>query len=72
MSQSLDRPASPFSLETGLLAEDADIARQHAGTCRICRSGIHRGERYAVLVPFGQLAHLPCIGRMAGISASAG
>jgi hypothetical protein len=48
-----------------LLAEDADTASRPAGPCRICSRAILSGDRYARLVPSGQLAHLLCIGRMA-------
>jgi hypothetical protein len=44
------------------LAEGAGTALTHAGQCAICQRAILAGERYAVLVPAGKAAHLPCIG----------
>lgn len=56
--------------ETGkgrlLLADGAATATRPAGPCSICRRGIWRGDRYAVLTATGQLAHLPCIASAAG------
>lgn len=44
------------------LAEDAATAVRHAGPCSLCRRPINRGDRYAVTVPAGHLAHTACIG----------
>jgi hypothetical protein len=43
------------------LATDADTALSFAGQCSLCRSPILKGDRYALIVPNGKAAHLPCI-----------
>jgi hypothetical protein len=47
------------------LATDADTAHSHAGACALCRRPVLRGDRYALLVPDGTAAHLPCVALMA-------
>jgi hypothetical protein len=47
------------------LATDADTAHSHAGTCAVCQRAIMHGERYALLVPSGRAAHVPCVALMA-------
>lgn len=51
-------------LAAGLLAEHAGTATRPGGPCAVCQRAILRGERYALTVTSGRLAHLPCIGRM--------
>jgi hypothetical protein len=55
-------PQVPFGTAEGeLLAEDATTARWSVGPCSLCRRGIARGDRYALLVPDGRAAHIRCI-----------
>lgn len=48
------------------LAEEAGIASRPVGPCSLCGRAILRGLRYALRVPGGQSAHVPCIARSAG------
>jgi hypothetical protein len=43
------------------LAEDATTATGNAGPCSLCQRAVLAGDRYALLVPSGKLAHLHCI-----------
>jgi hypothetical protein len=43
------------------LATDAGTALSFAGQCSLCRSPILKGDRFALVVPDGTAAHLPCI-----------
>ena len=58
-------PTTSSEKLAGPLASDAATAERPAGPCRLCRRGIFRGERYAVL-PSGPFAHVPCIASAAG------
>lgn len=48
------------------LAEAADTAQRSPGRCPLCSVAITRGQRYARLVPSGQVAHVSCISEAAG------
>jgi hypothetical protein len=43
------------------LADGAATARRPAGACHLCGRAVLAGQRYARLVPAGQLAHVACI-----------
>jgi hypothetical protein len=47
------------------LAEDAGTATRPVGACSICARAILRGNRYALVVPGGEAAHVTCIARRA-------
>jgi hypothetical protein len=47
------------------IATDAATATTSTARCCLCQRTVLHGERYALLVPTGQTAHLHCIGRFA-------
>lgn len=46
-----------------LLATEAATATTSAARCCQCRRTVLHGVRYALVVPDGRAAHLPCIGQ---------
>lgn len=49
------------------LATDADTAVRSTERCSICHRTILTGQRFALVVPDGKAAHLPCIALAASL-----
>ena len=53
---------APIAAFGEVLATDAATATTSTARCSLCQRTVLHGERYALLVPSGRPAHLPCIG----------
>ena len=58
---------APIAAFGEVLATDADTAATSTARCCLCQRTVLHGERYALLVPSGRVAHLHCIGQMATV-----